>query len=327
MDNTVQIPFGERFIQYLAAERRLSPHTVAAYERDLTAFVLFWNEYEARELGEADIDAITPDQLRAFLGHGARAQLSRATLQRRMAALRAWFNFLQREELARDNPAKRVASPKSPKRLPRAPGQEQTAFLLDATAGNDDDAAPQDLPGWPRLRTLRDAALLELLYSAGLRISELCGLDRPDLDAQAGEARVLGKGGKTRLVPVGPPAIRAVESYLRERARLQPTIDPLGPIFTGRQGKRLNPREAQRLLQKMRKRLDLPESLTPHALRHAFATHLLQAGADLRAIQEMMGHASLSATQKYTHLDQAAMARIYDSAHPRARRRSLRAAG
>ncbi|ABK42977.1 tyrosine recombinase XerC subunit [Magnetococcus marinus MC-1] len=323
----MELPYLQRFFDHLMQERRLSVHTEKGYRRDLEAFSAFYAEYEGEPLTPTKLAQLDGDHILAFLGRGHREGLARTTMQRRMAALRAWFNYMQREGLVSGNPAAAVSSPKAPKRLPRAPSVEQTLNLLDKSTPRplSPEASDFDTSAWAVLRSLRDTALLELLYSAGLRISEACNLDRADVDLRGGELRVRhGKGGKQRMVPLGRTAVAAIEAWLQARTRAKPQLDPMGPIFTGQLGKRLNSREGQRLLEKWRARLDLPESVTPHALRHAFATHLLQAGADLRAIQEMMGHASLSATQKYTHLDMQALAKVYDAAHPRAQRRTPR---
>ncbi|MBF0153382.1 MAG: tyrosine recombinase XerC [Magnetococcales bacterium] len=309
----ILVPHGALFLRHLVL-RRLSSHTVAAYSRDLNHFAAFWGKRHLRTLTEADLGGIDKEDLRAFLGMSHREGLSRSTQQRRMASIRAWYHFLEREGLVTGNPARLVNTPKLPKRLPRAPNEADTCRLVEAPAPT---AATE--AGWPLLHALRDTAILELLYSSGLRISELCGLDMPNLNLRQEEVRVLGKGNKERLVRVGSVAARILEKYLAERQRLFPELDPRGALFIGRQKGRLNPREAQRLIVRLRRQLALPEHTTPHSLRHAFATHLLQAGADLRALQEMLGHASLSTTQRYTHLDLTHLARIYDATHPRAR--------
>ncbi|MEO5372162.1 MAG: tyrosine recombinase XerC [Magnetococcus sp. DMHC-1] len=312
----ILIPHGDLFLRHLRL-RRLSPHTVTAYGHDLNQFALFWHSRYNQVLSITNLNEVNVEDMRAFMGQGHREGLARSTQQRRLASVRAWYRFLEREKLVTSNPAQRVTPPKLPKRLPRAPSEADTCRLVEAPAPT---AATET--GWPLLHALRDTAILELLYSSGLRISELCGLDLPNLNLRQEEVRVLGKGNKERIVRVGSLAARALEKYLSERQRLYTATDPKGPVFTGHQGGRLNPREAQRLIQKLRRQLSLPEQTTPHSLRHAFATHLLQAGADLRSLQEMLGHASLSTTQRYTHLDLANLARIYDSAHPRARHHS-----
>ncbi|MBF0613150.1 MAG: tyrosine recombinase XerC [Magnetococcales bacterium] len=309
---TPQLPWLAEFIADMRVVRRLSENTVLAYERDLRFFARYWQSCLGEPPTQNHLAQLKADILKGFFGQEFRAQKSRATLQRRMAAVRAWLNYLEREGHLQINPGRQVATPKSEKRLPRAPNEELTGKLVEGKK-----ITLYQRPVW---LLYRDYAVLELLYSSGMRIGELCGLNDYDLDVASGEARVLGKGDKERIVPVGKPALQAVQHYLTLRNEAWPSLPVSGPLFLGRRGLRLNPREIQRLVKDIRLSLDLPESVTPHALRHAFATHLLQAGADLRAIQEMMGHASLSITQKYTHLDLTHLVKVYDSAHPRAKK-------
>ncbi|MBF0159224.1 MAG: tyrosine recombinase XerC [Magnetococcales bacterium] len=297
-----QLPMIEQFFRHLGSERKVSEHTLVAYRHDLELFACFWRD----QIAPADIEA---SDLRAFLSERHRLGEAKSTLQRRMAAIRSWFRFLEREQQLSQNPARLVATPHLPKRLPRAPDEEDTIRLVESVPG-----VPEQASAWQQLRYGRDRAILELLYSSGLRVSELCGLDDQDVDSVAGTVRVRGKGNKERVVPVGRQALEAIAAYRQERGHGT-------ALFVGLHGERLLPREVQRLLQSVRRRAGLPEQVTPHALRHACATHLLQAGADLRSIQEMLGHSSLSITQKYTHLDLAHLSRIYDAAHPRARYR------
>jgi integrase/recombinase XerC len=293
-----------------------SPHTVAAYLRDLKHFASYWNDIEGSPLSLTSTTQIKPSDIRGFLSNCHRDGLSKTTMQRRMASLRSWFRFLERQGVVQNNPASMVSTPKIGQRLPRAPSEEDTARLLETPLPSN-----REEPDWV---LKRDRAILELLYGSGLRINELCGLDIFDLNMSGNEAKVLGKGNKERVVPLGKRSIHALKEYLQSR---QKSLGPCAmdtPLFIGvkqtNKRCRLNPRQVQRLIQARRRWLGLPEKITPHALRHAFATHMLQAGADLRAIQEMLGHASLSTTQRYTHLDRAGLARIYDAAHPRARR-------
>ncbi|MEO5378571.1 MAG: tyrosine recombinase XerC [Magnetococcus sp. DMHC-6] len=308
-------PFSERFHQYLAVERRLSTHTVIAYLNDLSRFAEFWLERSGQSLEEVDIPHLEPADLRSFLGRERRQGLSKTTLQRRLASVRAWFKFLEREGVAKENPAVLVATPKTGQRLPRAPSEEDTARLMETELHITSRARPSWL-------NLRDTAILELLYGSGLRVGELCALNQLDVDLVHREVRVMGKGNKERVVPIGKNSAMALMHYLDARDQMVPFLEHNGPLFIGANrkdhGRRLNPRIVQRLLQSLRRQLTLPEQVTPHALRHAFATHLLQAGADLRSIQEMLGHATLSTTQRYTHLDMARLSRVYDSAHPHA---------
>ncbi|MBF0308469.1 MAG: tyrosine recombinase XerC [Magnetococcales bacterium] len=307
----------EAFARHLATERRYSAHTVAAYRRDMDLYRAFWSSREGETFEEAQWTRVTPEHLRGFLGWCHRQQVSKATMQRRIASLRSWFRFLEREGIVTGNPATLVATPRVPQRLPRAPGEEQTAFLLESLAPRENGASSEK--AWLKVRSHRNIAMLELLYSAGLRIGELCRLRFGDVDVSAQTVRVLGKGGKERIVPVGPPALAALSAYRKLRDAFWPDQAGAGFWFLGQRGQPMSPREAQRLLEEWREKLEMPASLTPHALRHAFATHLLRGGADLRSIQEMMGHAALSTTQRYTHLELASLARIYDAAHPRAK--------
>lgn len=314
-------PLLHAFHRNMTSERRLSPHTVSAYMLDLHRFLAFWEKRQGTALTVAQIAKIRPAEMRAFLAQGHREKRSRATLQRRMASVRAWFRFLEKTGQIDHNPAALVATPKLGIRLPRAPSEEDTARILESP--------PPAKKNRPKADWIlaRDRAILELLYGSGLRVSEVCQINRKDIDMENREARVLGKGGKTRIVPIGGPCAHAITGYLqaRQQARPDTDTDPEAPLFVGvnrtTHAKRLQPRQIQRLVQSRRRWLNLPEKITPHSLRHAFATHLLQAGADLRSIQEMLGHASLSTTQRYTYLDQAGLARIYDAAHPRAKKK------
>ncbi|WP_130472521.1 tyrosine recombinase XerC [Candidatus Magnetaquicoccus inordinatus] len=312
-------PLLEPFLRHLRSEQRLATRTVNAYLHDLTSFMEFWQKHKGTLLTMEQLTQLRPVDMRAYLAHGHREKLARATLQRRIAALRSWFHFLEVSGQLPHNPAKWVTTPKLGIRLPRAPSEEDTVRLLESPPPSNSISPAAE---WVQAR---DRAILELLYGSGLRVSELCQLNRLDLDLSGREARVVGKGDKERIVPLGTASIQAIRHYLQLRDQALADHSVNGPLFVGvRQGEgdnRLNPRQVQRLMQQRRRWLALSEKTTPHALRHAFATHLLQAGADLRAIQEMLGHASLSTTQRYTHLDQARLLRVYDDAHPRAKKR------
>ena len=318
MSELLPNPLLEAFRRNIESERRLSAHTVSAYMQDLHIFLEFWQKHKGTELTIAQIAKIRPTDMRTFLAQGYREKLAKATLQRRIAAIRAWFRFLEKSGLIDHNPATMVTTPKLGLRLPRAPNEEETAHIIDSPPPTKETYRQAD---WV---LARDQAILELLYSSGLRISELCQMNQRDIDLEMREARVWGKGGKERVVPMGQPCVVAIANYLKIRQQTMPGTNSDDPLFIGsnitKNGNRLNPRQIQRLLQKRRRWLNLPEKVTPHAMRHAFASHLLQEGADLRSIQEMLGHASLSSTQRYTHLDQAGLARVYDAAHPRAKR-------
>ena len=305
------------FRHTMEIERRLSAHTVSAYMRDLRFFLAFWEKQRGTVLTIDQISQLRPEDMRAFLAFGYRKKLAPATLRRQIAAVRAWFRFLEQSGKIDHNPANLVTTPKLGKRLPRAPSEEETVNILESP--------PPVRQSHPQADWVleRDKAILELLYGSGLRVMELCQINRLDIDLENREVRVLGKGDKERIVPIGGPCVAALRVYLQARHSAIPNSDPNGPLFIGVNNcsgeNRLNPRQIQRLVQNRRRWLNLPEKITPHSLRHAFATHLLQAGADLRSIQELLGHTSLSTTQRYTHLDQAGLARAYDAAHPRAK--------
>ncbi|HIJ85341.1 MAG TPA: tyrosine recombinase XerC, partial [Magnetococcales bacterium] len=295
-------PFAfDEFLTSLELERGAARNTRLAYRRDLIHFADFFRESTGQDLSVATAATLRPSHLRAYLGHCLREKLAKTTMQRRIAAIRAWFVYLQRHGLVTSNPAKLIATPKTGIRLPRAPSEEDTVRLIETpTPGELEHAHDQ-----PWLAA-RDAAIMELLYGSGLRISELCGLDHGRLYLQSREIKVVGKGDKERIVPLSQVSLTTLERYLEHLKSVAGDFKQETPLFIGQrwpeQQQRLNPRQVQRLVQHRRRWLGLPEKTTPHAIRHAFATHLLQAGADLRSIQEMLGHTSLSTTQRYTHL-------------------------
>jgi len=288
----------ERFLAQLRNERRLSPRTEDSYRRDLRAAI----EYCAIAGLEAWAD-MDPGHVRAFAARAHRRGLSGRTIQRRLSALRSLFNFLVREGQLAANPAVDVRAPKAEHRLPEVLDVDQMATLLEGSGG-------------PVL-ALRDRALLELMYSCGLRLAEAVDLDLADVDLGAGEVRVTGKGAKTRLLPVGRHARRALEQWLAARPRLACAAQPA--LFVARGGRRLSRRSVQSRVRQWARRRGL--TLHPHMLRHSFASHLLESSGDLRAVQELLGHADISTTQIYTHVDFQHLARVYDQAHPRARKR------
>jgi integrase/recombinase XerC len=290
----------ERYQRHIATERRLSAHTVAAYRRDLLSLSR-WCERS----GLSDWRQLDHQHVRTFAARSHAQGLSGRSIQRRLAAVRSFYNFLLREGAATRNAALEVQAPKPGKRLPAALDVDQMARLLSFKPKN--------------ALERRDLALLELFYSSGLRLSELTGLRVPDLDLDAGQVRVLGKGHKERIVPVGRTAIAAVRSWLVERSRL--AAPEQQAVFVGRRGEPLGPRAVQLRVAAQARAMGIPQHLHPHMLRHSFATHLLESSGDLRAVQEMLGHASVSTTQIYTHLDFQHLARTYERAHPRAKRR------
>ncbi|MFB3816087.1 MAG: tyrosine recombinase XerC [Candidatus Methylomirabilales bacterium] len=306
----------EEYVQYLVAERNASPHTLRNYRSDLQQFLAY--------LAEGNGGAPTPDRVdalavRGFLArlHGER--LARTSIARKLAALRAFFRFLCRRGRLPANPAELVQSPRVPVRTTPHLSVDQAFQLMAAGAsgaGRDPEASPLG-----RVLACRDRAILEVFYAAGLRIGELVGLDLPDLDTDAGLVRVMGKGRKERIVPVGKPALQALGDYLAVRDRLAGragAADP-GAVFLNARGGRLTERSVSRVVLRFLLASGLGKRITPHGLRHSFATHLLSAGADLRAIQELLGHARLSTTQRYTHVGLDRVMQVYDDAHPRAR--------
>jgi integrase/recombinase XerC len=303
-DRATLPPEVQRFASYLETERRASPHTVRAYLADLGQYAAFLAERTA------PVVPSSPALVRAFVARTA-GGAGAATVGRKLSTLRSLYRFLVREGLAQGNPARAVASPRQPKRLPDVLPEEEVAALVDAPAASCEPLAR------------RDRALLELLYASGLRVSELCGLDVDDVDLAQGLVRVLGKRRKERIVPFGKAAAEALRRYLEEgRPALASAreIAPRRALFLNRSGGRLGPRSVARRLSRWVLTAALPRHVHPHVLRHSFATHLLGNGADLRGIQELLGHASLSTTQRYTHLDWKRLAEVYDRAHPRARR-------
>jgi integrase/recombinase XerC len=296
----------EQFLRHLAQERRLSPHTGAAYQRDLAQLAAWCDQQGLEQWPQLD-----HGHVRSFAARSHAAGIGPRSIQRRLSAVRSFFHYLQREGLCAHNPAVDVQAPKVGKRLPRTLDADQMAKVLerpsDSTAGN------------PRLAA-RDLAIMELLYSSGLRLAELVGLNLEQLDLADRTVRVTGKGNKVRIVPVGKQAIVALRAWLKQRT------DMAGPeekaVFLGQNGGRLGPRAIQLRLAQISRQRGLPVRLHPHLFRHSFATHLLESSHDLRGVQEMLGHADISTTQVYTHLDFQHLAHIYDEAHPRARRKT-----
>lgn len=290
----------ERFLRHLREERRYSPNTLEAYARDLAALHA---QLEAE--GVDGWDAVDGHLLRGFVARQHRQGLSGRSLQRRLSAIRRFYHYLLREGQVRNNPALDIAAPKSPRKLPAALDADQTGRLLAVDC--DDPLA------------LRDRAFMELMYSSGLRLAELVALDLVDLDLDEGLVRVTGKGRKTRDLPVGRLAREALHAWLRARVGIA------GPqemaLFVSRDGTRLSARSVQSRLGQWARRQGMGQRVHPHMLRHSFASHLLESSGDLRAVQELLGHADISTTQVYTHLDFQHLARVYDAAHPRARKR------
>lgn len=291
----------ERFEEHLQLERNLSPHTLAAYGRDLRefqAFVLTQKPGQGEFLSQ--IDQILLRRYLALL----HKKNSKTSIARKLAALRTFFRYLVREGALETNPGELVGTPRRDKSLPKTLSVDEAFALMEGGEGDD-------------LLALRDRAIVETLYSCGLRVSELTGLDVRGLDLEQGLVRVAGKGRKERIVPVGSKACTALRDYLD--ARGNPAQE--APLFLNHRGGRLTPRSVERNLKRQLLQGGVTKNATPHSLRHSFATHLLDGGADLRAIQELLGHASLSTTQKYTQVSVDQLLAVYDRAHPRNRKK------
>lgn len=294
----------DAFSDHLRLQQNRSEHTIRAYRTDLGD--LF--EVLVRD-GITSLDEVSLPDLRGWLAGQQAAGLAAATLQRRSGAVRVFFRWARAQQLITDDPASGLKSPKVPRRLPQTLTQTDARTLMAAVL---DAASTEDSPVGAR-----DRAILEVLYSSGLRVAELCGLDVGDLDADRGVLRVLGKGNKQRSVPIGRPAQQALEAWLARRAEW---VTPASgaAIFLGRQGGRLDQRVARRVVHQAMQAIPEAPDIGPHGLRHAMATHLLEGGADLRSVQEMLGHASPATTQIYTHVSSERLKQAFQQAHPRA---------
>ncbi|MBI4340901.1 MAG: tyrosine recombinase XerC [Candidatus Omnitrophica bacterium] len=284
----------DRFLRYLIVERNASEHTRRSYALDLAQFFA--------QLGARRLPDITPLEIRRFVAGLSHQGVSRRTIARKLSCVRSFFRFLCRDGTLDHNPAASVPTPRQERRLPSFLDERQIVRLLHAPSAT----------GW---QGLRDRAMLEALYSTGVRIGELVGLNREDVDEISGTAIVRGKGKKERLCPIGETALSALRAYLAKRPR---KLQVPYALFVSQKGTRLTVRHADRLLARYVKLAGLPPSVSPHSLRHTFATHLLDRGADLRSVQELLGHASLSTTQIYTHITPQRLKKVYDQAHPRA---------
>lgn len=287
----------EDFLSHLEIERRMSAHTLDAYRRDLDALAA-WSAGQ----GIDDPATLHTEQLRAFVASEHRRGLSPKSLQRRLSACRSFYQWLLRHGRVAANPAAALRAPKAPRKLPQVLDVDEAVQLVEL---------PTDAP-----LGLRDRAMLELFYSSGLRLSELCALRWHDLDLAEGLVTVLGKGSKQRTVPVGSHARRALEDWRRESQG-----QPDRPVFPGRHGAPIGARAVQIRLRQLAQRQGLFKRVHPHLLRHSFASHVLESSGDLRGVQELLGHADIATTQIYTHLDYQHLARVYDGAHPRAKRK------
>jgi integrase/recombinase XerC len=285
------------FLAHLAHERRLSPHTVEGYARDVRSL------FDLKR--NVAIGDLQPHQARRFVAQLHSRGLSARSLARALSAWRTFFRYLARDHGFAHNPFQGLRAPKSPRALPNALSPDEAAQLLDAT--NETPLA------------VRDGAMFELLYSSGLRLSELAALKLEDMDFNDATVRVTGKGSRTRVVPVGRVALGRLRAWLDQRARLPGAAS--SALFISASGTRLSPRSVQRRLERWALARGMATRVHPHMLRHSFASHLLQSSGDLRAVQEMLGHASIATTQVYTHLDFQHLAKVYDAAHPRAKKK------
>ncbi len=288
----------EEFLSHLHVERRMSAHTLDAYRRDLETLTQW-----AQGQGIADVVSLHTEQLRAFIASEHRRGLSAKSLQRRLSACRSFYQWLLKHSRIAASPAAGLRAPKAPRKLPQVLDVDEAVQLVDL---------PTDVP-----LGVRDRAILELFYSSGLRLSELCALRWRDLDTAEGLVTVLGKGSKQRTVPVGSHACIALETWRKESHGTREM-----PIFPGRGGGTITPRAVQIRLRQLAQRQGLFKRVHPHLLRHSFASHVLESSGDLRGVQELLGHADIATTQIYTHLDYQHLAKVYDGAHPRAKRKS-----
>jgi len=298
-----------QFMRYLSVEKNASPHTCRCYRKDLEGFEDFLKNsgMYVTHLGEVEVEKVDRIAIRKYLSFLHRKN-RKSSIARKLSTLRSFFRYLVREQIVPSNPAKSVSTPKVEKTLPTTLTVDETFRLMESPKGLREKPSER-----PKGNGLRDHAILELLYSSGLRVSELVGLNSRQLDLDLGVVRVMGKGSKERIVPVGKKAIDALKAYLEKRREVKEE----DPLFVNFSGGRLTARSVGRLIKKYTKHSGIFRRVSPHSLRHTFATHLLDAGADIREIQEMLGHSSLSTTQRYTHVSMGKLMEVYDKAHPR----------
>ena len=289
----------DAYCTHLRSERQVSPHTLEAYRRDLNKVLVYCEKHQLTSWAALDIQ-----HLRSLVARQHQQGQSSRSLARLLSAVRGLYHYLNREGICEHDPANGLSPPKGERRLPKTLDTDRALQLLDGAIEDD-------------FLAHRDQAILELFYSSGLRLSELTGLDMEQLDLSEGLVQVLGKGSKTRVLPVGSKAREALQAWIKLRALANPEDDA---VFISQQGRRLGPRAIQKRVKAVGER-ELGQNLHPHMLRHSFASHLLESSQDLRAVQELLGHADIKTTQIYTHLDFQHLATVYDSAHPRAKRK------
>lgn len=285
----------DKFINYLKIEKNASGHTIVNYSIDLRDFAAF--------LGEASAESVNYLFLRKYLAHMKEKNYSKRTIARKLASLRSFFKFLYREGYIKTNPSSGISTPKLDKKLPLFLDMDEVSRLIEAPD-------EKDLAG------LRDRAIMETLYSTGMRVGELMNMGMNDIDFIGGVIKVFGKGRKERLAPIGDKALGAIRNYLGKRGDAK--LNDKKAVFLNKDGGRLTDRSVRRIIDKYIKRVSVREGISPHTLRHSFATHLLNRGADLRSVQELLGHMNLSTTQIYTHVTTQRLKEVYDKAHPRA---------
>lgn len=281
----------DAFLNYIEAERNYSPHTILNYQLDLDEFITF--------IGDKAVETIIYADLRRLLAQLKSKNLKPRTIARKLSSLRSFFKYLQRQKIIKTNPAALVVTPKLDKPLPHFLSEAETLTLIEA-------------PKTDKVAQLRDKAIFEVLYSTGIRVSELVGLDEEDIDAISNIIRVTGKGRKERLIPIGDTALTAIDTYIQKRPV------QAAAIFLNKSGTRLSDRSVRNIINKYITQEAMNRKIHPHMFRHSFATHLLNRGADLRSVQELLGHVNLSTTQIYTHLTTDKLKAVYDKAHPRA---------
>ena len=310
-------PLVEEYARHLRLQRGLSPHTVRAYSGDVLGLLR-----HLQRLGLDSLDGVTVRALRSWLAREQTRGQARSTLQRRSAAVRVFFTWAQATGRVATNPAAGLRSPRKERSLPPHLAQAEAVAMLERAGPSPTGAANPAMVEAVGPRRLaierRNAALLETLYATGVRVSELCGLDLDDVDTQRRLVRVVGKGDKERSVPVGVPALRAIERWLQEGRPVLEAGASGAAVFLGERGQRIDPRVVRRVVHQALRRVEGAPDLGPHVLRHAMATHLLEGGADLRSVQELLGHASLATTQVYTHVSVERLRSSYAQAHPRA---------
>ena len=301
--------FIDQFIHYLSLEKNASPHTCRCYRRDLEGFEDFLKNsgMYVSSTGKVEMEKVDRMAIRKYLSFLHRKN-KKSSIARKISTLRSFFKYMVREQVIPSNPAKGVSTPKVEKTLPTTLTVDEAFRLMESPTTISEKPSEGS-----KEKGLRDRAILELLYSSGLRVSELVGLNSNQLDLDLGIVRVMGKGRKERIVPVGVKAIEALEAYLEKRGMLEGEE----PIFVNSLGGRLTARSVGRLMKRYTRHSGIFRKVSPHSLRHTFATHLLDAGADIREIQEMLGHSSLSTTQRYTHVSMGKLMEVYDKAHPR----------